>query len=171
MWLEGDSTVQAFRCDARRVESHFTGLEQAGTVKVLVASLDCANPRMNGHLQQALKMRQHPEIALRVKSIQLGPRNGDHLKVTTFAELTLSGQTRSIVIDGEARQTETGLAMTGRHRLRMTDFGVKPPTLMLGVVKVKDDVTVGFEFSIPQPGRHDDGPRGGGLRDSAAAAL
>ncbi len=163
VWLKGDSTVRSFRCDAKRVETKLKGLDQAGSmdalakseidgaVKILVSSLDCANGTMNEHLQDALKMRQHPEIALRVQSVQLGARNGDNVKITANGDLTLSGQTRPVVINGVARQTATGLVMQGEHRLKMTEFGVKPPSLMLGTMKVKDDVTVGFELAVPAP--------------------
>jgi polyisoprenoid-binding protein YceI len=163
VWLNGDSTVRAFRCDAKRVDTRLTGLEQTesvealgrssigGAVKILVSSLDCANGTMNDHLQKALKMREHPEIALRVKSVQLGARNGEDVKVTAKADLTLSGRTRPIIINGVARQTPAGVVMRGEHRLKMTDYGVTPPSLMLGTMKVKDDVAVGFELSIAAP--------------------
>ena len=106
---------------------------------------------MNEHLQDALKMRQHPEIALKVNSVEIGPSSGGSVKVTANADLSISGQSRSVVINGMARQTATGLVMQGEHKLKMTDYGVKPPSLMLGTMKVKDDVTVGFELAIPAP--------------------
>ncbi len=163
IWLNGDSTVRSFRCDAKRVDTQLPGLAQAGSVealsrseikgavKVLVASLDCANRTMNDHLQSALKMREHPEIALTVASVQVGEREGDAVKVIAKADLTLSGQTRSIVVNGLARESPKGLVLSGEYPLKMTDYGVNPPSLMLGTMKVKDDVKVGFELSIPAP--------------------
>ncbi len=160
LWLLGELPIYAFRCDAKRVETGLTGLDQAGTVealgrseiggalKLLVASFDCENGMMNEQLRSALKMREHPEIVLRMKALQLGARKGDGVEVLAKAELTLSGQTRSIVVDGVAKETPQGVVLLGEHRLKMTDYGVEPPSLLFGTLKVKEEVTVGFELSI-----------------------
>ncbi|MGA9521041.1 MAG: YceI family protein [Myxococcaceae bacterium] len=160
LWFQGELPIYAFRCDAKRVETGLTGLDQAGTIeafgrseiggalKILVASLDCDNGMMNEELRNALKMREHPEIFLKMKSLQLGERKGDVVEVLAKAELTLSGQTRSIVVNGVAKETPRGVVMLGEHQLKMTDYGVQPPSLLLGTIRVKDEVTVGFEFTI-----------------------
>ncbi|MGA9520394.1 MAG: YceI family protein [Myxococcaceae bacterium] len=163
VWLKGDSSVRSFRCDAKSVDTRLPGLAQAGSVealsraevtgevKILVFTLDCANRTMNDHLQNALKMREHPQIALKVNSVKLGERKGDAVNVIAKADLTISGQTRSIVLNAVANETPSGLVLSGEHKLKMTDYGVQPPSLMLGTMKVKDDVTVGFELSVAAP--------------------
>ena len=38
--------------------------------------------------------------------------------------------------------------MTGTHEVRMTEFGLKPPKLMLGTMKVDEKIKVGFEIAL-----------------------
>jgi hypothetical protein len=40
------------------------------------------------------------------------------------------------------------LRVTGKYELNMKDFGVKPPTLMLGTMRVGEKVTVNFDLLL-----------------------
>ena len=40
------------------------------------------------------------------------------------------------------------LVVSGAREVRMTEFGLKPPTLMLGTMKVDEKITVGFEVVL-----------------------
>ena len=45
-------------------------------------------------------------------------------------------------------QPDGSIALTGSLSLLMTDFGVEPPTAMLGMMKTADQVTVKFELRV-----------------------
>jgi polyisoprenoid-binding protein YceI len=158
--VEGDSTVRAFTCEAKSVSTELSGVEGissidqlenaavTGSAKLLVFSLDCANKTMNEHMRDALKMRQHPEIKLAFRAVELGARNGDKVEVSVKADLKLAGVTKAIVLKGQARETAKGLTVQGMHELKMTDYGLTPPSLMLGTMKVKDEVKIGFSLAL-----------------------
>jgi hypothetical protein len=38
----------------------------------------------------------------------------------------------------------------GSKQFKMTEYGVKPPTLMLGTMKVGDPVTVSFDLALSE---------------------
>jgi hypothetical protein len=40
------------------------------------------------------------------------------------------------------------LHVNGVYELRMTDYGLKPPTLMFGRIKVGETVMVGFDLLL-----------------------
>jgi len=44
--------------------------------------------------------------------------------------------------------TDGTLIVSGTREVRMTEFGLKPPTLMLGTMKVDEKITVGFEVVL-----------------------
>jgi len=49
----------------------------------------------------------------------------------------------------EASEGASGmLHVVGTHELRMTEWGLKPPTLMLGTMKVDERVKVGFDLLL-----------------------
>lgn len=163
VWLEGDSTVRAFKCEAKSVTTQLSGVEGvnsidrlekaavSGSASLLVYSLDCANKTMNEHMRDALKMKQHPEIKLSVRSIELGAKKGDRIEISVSADLKLAGQSKAIVLKGQATETGRGLTVQGSHELKMTEFGIKPPSLMLGTMNVKDEVKIGFSLSLERP--------------------
>ena len=50
--------------------------------------------------------------------------------------LTIAGQSREVTITGTAARQNGRLRVTGSKQLTMTDFGVKPPRLMAGTMRV-----------------------------------
>lgn len=153
VWVEGTSTVRAYRCESTSV----TGSAQATSaqladlatvpraeVSIPVASLDCRNGTMNGHMRKALKAEQNPTIRLRTGSVQVSPSGAAKIS----GDLTIAGQTRPVSIDGTATSEDGKVRVRGSKRLVMTDFGVQPPTLMMGTMKVAAPVTIGFDVVL-----------------------
>ena len=162
LWIEGTSTVRSFSCKASAfdaavgtsqdaaVRAVLAGEKAVDAVSVMVpaAKLDCGNGTMNSHMLKALKAAENPQITFRMTSYDLVPA-GAGMQGTLRGELTLGGVTRPIVVEAIAADGgDSTLLVTGRHVLKMTDYGLKPPTLMLGTMKVGDDVTVGFELRL-----------------------
>jgi polyisoprenoid-binding protein YceI len=153
VWVEGTSTVRSYRCESTSV----TGSAQASSaqladlatvpraeVSIPVASLDCRNGTMNGHMRKALKAEQNPTIRLRASGIQVSPSGAARIS----GDLTIAGQTRPVSIDGTAASDDGKVRVRGSKRLVMTDFGVQPPTLMMGTMKVAAPVTIGFDVTL-----------------------
>ncbi|HUF25672.1 MAG TPA: YceI family protein [Gemmatimonadaceae bacterium] len=161
LWVEGTSTVRSFECTATLVADVQTsrdgavaavlGGEKAVTTVVVTVpaeELDCRNGTMNNHMFKALKSKEHPTIEFRLESYDLAPA-GAGISGTLRGHLSLGGVTRPVTIEAAAADGGNGtLVVTGRHRLRMTEFGLKPPTLMLGTMRVGDNVDVGFELFL-----------------------
>ena len=68
--------------------------------------------------------------------------------VTLGGELTIAGQTKPVSIAATVTQTDAGFRVVGRAPIRMTEFGVRPPSLMLGTMRVADAVTVHFDVVL-----------------------
>jgi polyisoprenoid-binding protein YceI len=90
-----------------------------------------------------------PTIEFISRSVHLG--GTDQLEVT--GDLTLHGQTRAVTIPVRYRASDNGgFLFTGEFTIRQTDFALNPPTVGLGTVKVKDEVSIQFQFTAsPQP--------------------
>jgi hypothetical protein len=41
-----------------------------------------------------------------------------------------------------------GLLIRGTHALSMKSFGIKPPTMFMGILKTDDKVTIKFELEL-----------------------
>jgi polyisoprenoid-binding protein YceI len=162
LWAAGTSTVRAFQCQATsfdaKVESPtpgavaavLAGEKSVGAIEVAVPTdrLDCKNGTMNAHMLKALKAKEHPVIAFRVSSYELS-RAEAGVEVQLTGTLILGGVEKTIAITAQATPSDDGaLHVTGTHELRMSDYGLKPPSLMLGTMRVHDKIKVGFDIVL-----------------------
>lgn len=162
IWVDGTSTVRSFSCTAAVVEADvattkpnaagavFAG-EKAITdvaVRIPAKRLDCKNGTMNGHMFKAIKADAAPTIAFTLKSYDL-LESGDDVTTKMKGTLSLGGTTKDITIDAGLVQTPTGaLRVKGSYDLRLTEYGLKPPSLMMGSMKVGDLVKVNFDLLL-----------------------
>ena len=162
LWVAGTSTVRAFQCQAAafdaKVESSgadavaavLAGEKAVSTVEVTVPAekLDCRNGTMNEHMRKALKAKEFPTVVFRATSYDLA-RTSDSVAVTLNGSLTLGGVEKPMTVKAVAKAGDNGtLVISGTREVRMTEFGLKPPSLMLGTMKVDEKLTVGFEVVL-----------------------
>lgn len=162
LWISGTSTVRAFECQARAFDAKLESTGKAAVdallagekivssveVTVPVEQLDCRNGTMNEHMRKALKAAQHPTVVFRVDGYELA-RSTDGVAVTLNGTLTLGGVEKPITVNAQAKPGENGtLLVSGTREVRMTEFGLKPPTLMLGTLKVDERIKVGFDVIL-----------------------
>ena len=162
LWVNGTSTVRSFECKATEfdaaVETSGPGAAKAvvsgekavTTVSVTVpaARLDCSNKTMNEHMLKALKAKEHGTISFKLSSYDIA-KSGETVKGTLTGQLTLGGVTKPITMTATGAATpDGGLQVTGSHELNMKEYGLKPPTLMMGTMKVGETVKVSFDLIL-----------------------
>ena len=124
------------------------------TLSFPVHDIDCGDARMNDQLQHALQADRHPTIRFVLTPSQLervmqaGPT-----PVAVDGTLTIAGTSAPV----QTQVTVTpapgpALRVKGEQLLRMSTFGVKPPRLFFGALRVQDLVRVGFDFILQRPG-------------------
>ena len=153
LWLEGTSTVRSFKCSATRVDvavSAETTESPAAMVKnaslvVPVGQLDCGNKTMNEHMRKALKAEANPQITWKMTSYAVEGAN-----VVINGTLTIAGKENAIVLRGTGTAENGTIRFKGSKQFKMTEYGVKPPSLMLGTMKVGDPVTVSFDLVLSE---------------------
>lgn len=162
IWVNGTSNVRNFECTAATinvtVETNRPNAVHAVTigdkavgkvdVTVPVATMDCNNGTMNGHMKDALKAGDHPVIEFALESYAL-VNAGDSVGITLHGTLTVGGTTKPVTIAAEAKDVGGGvLQVAGEYALHMKEFDLKPPSLMLGTMKVAEAVTVHFDLLL-----------------------
>lgn len=164
LWIEGGSTVRSWDCEAGALEVTLTavngsdlaldGLGDAVSgldVRVPSQALDCDDGTMNGHMRDALEVEKHRTIEFRMDGYEIvagdaGPR------VEVTGTLQLHGVTRGIKLRAELAEETEGLRVRGMHVLDMKDYGVDPPRLMWGALRVHEDVEVHFDLLMATDG-------------------
>jgi len=119
------------------------------TVTASVPGIECGDNTMNKHLRKALKMDEYPEIRYQAEKYTLVD-NGS--AVQTSGELTIAGVTKPIGLGAKLiALPEGGTRVTGTVEINMADFGVKPPSLFFGALKVANIVSVKFDTVVKLP--------------------
>ena len=162
LWVDGSSTVRSWSCSATQIDATIEAGAPSAVeaviagekavkvvdVKIPVEKLDCKNGTMNEHMRKALKAKDAPVIAFTVTSYDVA-KGASGVAGTLNGQLTLGGQTKPITVKAAGAAGPDGtLHVTGTHELAMTEYGLKPPTLMLGTMKVGDKVKVSFDLYV-----------------------
>jgi polyisoprenoid-binding protein YceI len=156
VWVAGTSTVRGYRCESTQVtgtaDAASTELAQIGAARgeitIPVSTLDCRNGTMNGHMRTALKAPQNPAIRFRATSVRVTPSSATQGTVAMTGQLTIAGQTREVTVNGTAVREGANLRVRGTEELTMTDYGIQPPRLMAGTMRVHAPVTIGFDVVL-----------------------
>jgi polyisoprenoid-binding protein YceI len=159
LWFEGTSTVRDWSCKAPTIQAAIDaevdaaaavldGKKAVRTVDLTfpVAALDCENRTMNNHMRTALNATQHQSIRFTLTDYTLAKAAAT--TGTLNGTLMINGQTRPIVVPVQFANASGALRVTGRYPLPMTQWGVQPPRLMMGTLKVGDTVTVNFDLLL-----------------------
>jgi polyisoprenoid-binding protein YceI len=91
------------------------------------------------HALKSLNASRFPEIRFAAEQII---KTGDGYRLT--GTLQIRGKSREHVIDLRTEDLGGSWQMSAESRVRQTDFGVKPYSLLMGSVRVADEVTVSF---------------------------
>lgn len=123
-------------------------------VRVPATRLDCGLPAMNRDLRESLKVDSQPTIDFRLDRTEViaSPEQNNGLYIIrAYGWLSLAGNERQVDVLLEGERSESGeLRGWGSKNLKMSDFGIKPPSALFGLVRAHDDITVRFNF-IAEP--------------------
>jgi polyisoprenoid-binding protein YceI len=160
LWVDGTSTVRSFSCKAIEVDATVDGAPNAVAqvtagekginavrVRVETAKLECGNGTMNEHMRKALKAEANPVIDFQLGDYEVN-RGADGVTGTLNGTLSLGGVKKTIAIPATGKSEGGALHVTGSHPLKMTEYGLKPPALMFGRIKVGETVTVKFDLLL-----------------------
>jgi hypothetical protein len=153
--VSGTSTVRSWTCTVRGVLKvtagtgapplpGLTGGVQTATLTVPVKDFKCPNDEMTQHLLEAMKPEQHAEITYRLERYVV---NGKQAEAT--GAITINGVTAPLSVPLTLEESAQGLRVAGNTRIDMTKFGVAPPVVMLGLLKVGPQIRIEFKGAVP----------------------
>jgi hypothetical protein len=163
LWLVGDSTLHPFTSRTQQLDlfaemaAGRNTLLESGALKNLklvipVESLKSKEVTLDKNMYKALKTGEHPAIIFEMTGYEINPStisvSASHVKVA--GTLQVAGTQQAIELHSEAIPEPASLRVQGQYSLLMTDYGIKPPTMMLGTIKVKNKVTIHFDLHIDE---------------------
>ncbi len=153
--LDWSATTNAARTANVKVTSDlpggdffWVGVIQPGAVEsfdviVPVADLQSDRDNFTADMHKALKADQYPDIVFRMTRIEKKPGGAN-----AFGVLRVAGVEKEVVLPLVTTTRNGRLLVMGSVQLLMTDFGIEPPTAMMGMLKTDPKVTITFETTL-----------------------
>src|SRR5688572_28693034 len=96
---------------------------------------------------KAMKADKHPTITFRLTGYTVEAAAAA-VVVKPSGTLTVAGVEKPIDMVLDVREVAGALQVRGTRDLLMTDFGIKPPTMFMGMLKTHDKVTITFALQL-----------------------
>lgn len=125
---------------------------QDAVLNLRTKALDCDNDRMNSDLNDAMKSDDYPNISIWIKHAVLQnneatDKDGWYSAATT-ATITITSVRRPVILDVKAKKIGPNVFRFKCSKgLKMTDFGITPPTAMMGLIKVANEIKISFDLT------------------------
>jgi hypothetical protein len=118
--------------------------------EVLTETLKSEHTSMDDNTYKALDSKKNKTINYVLSSATITQSDAVTYQIRTIGKLTIAGTTKETDVNAIAKYNaaDKSFTLTGSKKIRMTDFGVKPPTMMLGTIKTGNDITVSFATKI-----------------------
>jgi polyisoprenoid-binding protein YceI len=158
--VEGTSTMHAYHCKTDKIMAYVDvdpGYTKDLTkiakpivsvkVNILVNTLKCGNGTMDKNLYSTLNAEKTPMITYTLSGYDILNGLSASFAANTKGSLKISGTEKLVDMKINAsRLSEGKVTAEGEQTLLMTDFGIKPPSFMLGTLKVGNEVKVRFNL-------------------------
>lgn len=114
-------------------------------------ALKSGKTAMDKNAYKALKADQHSKISAVLVSGEVSSKDKINYTLKGKMKLTIAGQTRETDIVATAKRiNDTSFSIKGEKNIKMTDYGMAPPSFMMGAVKTGDAIELGFDLVIHQ---------------------
>jgi polyisoprenoid-binding protein YceI len=118
-------------------------------VAIPAATLTSPREGLDKNMHKALQVNEHPDITFRLLRFESRPSPAGGLRA--IGVLTIAGVEREVALNITTARKGATLLVQGQLQLLMTDWGIKPPVALMGMLKTDPKVTVTFETTLAVP--------------------
>ena len=153
MTIYGTTNVHNFKSQVGQIKGELvvdgSKKVQSLTVEIPVHSIKSGEKLMDNKTYEAFNGTKYPNIVFQLLDVSSLQVSGDDINVIVNGNLTLAGVTRKISFKTTGKTVKAGsYEFKGSIALKMTDYKMKPPTAMLGVMKVGDAITLKYDINV-----------------------
>lgn len=149
--VSGTSTLHDWDMPSSTATGSMTATEAGGklteikslTITMPAETIKSGKKGMDKKAYEALKTDKHKNVVFTLRSAS---KSGDTWTLTgTF---NIAGTTKQVNL--KAKETASGgvYGLSGDYSFKLTEYGVTPPTAMMGSIKTGDDVKISFNVKF-----------------------
>ena len=151
--VSGNSTIRSWTCtvggtaevtpgSAAAVRGFDSGV-QAATLTVQVSEFECPEDEMREHLLEAMRAEEFPTIVFRLDGYEASSAGA-----VANGSLTILDSTRPVSFPVSLTPAGSGVQIEGELPIDMTQWGVEPPVVMLGMLRVRPQIRIEFSGTV-----------------------
>ena len=158
--FEGTSTLHGFTCTTKTMQAYIDvdpAYQTANLgalahpivgvqVVIPVKSLSCGG-ELEGNMLKTLNASQYPYVIYKLSEYDMvsGSASAASFIAATQGRLTIAGKENQIAMSINAARGSDGIVTAAAGQtIKMSDFGIKPPTFFLGSLRVGNELKVKF---------------------------
>ena len=156
--IQGETNINSFQCDVTeylRADTLFYWTNDASrklnftnsSLSIEVKRFDCHNKFISEDFRTALKADKNPNLKITFISMDQFSPNCNNQQVRGIVDIELAHVIkRSEIIYTAKSLTGNRIQLTGNHLFQFSDFNLKPPRKLAGLIRTKDQIKVSFQL-------------------------
>jgi polyisoprenoid-binding protein YceI len=154
--VKGSSTLHDWQMDTEKFDCVVKALNDNNKLIIQKVNFSCnstslksENSMMDKKAWDALKSDDFKTIQFESNEPNEFLLHDKKIQGKIVGELVLSGKTRKLILPFNGEMDETGnVKLTGEVSVKMSEFGIKPPTALMGSIKTGDEITIVYDLSF-----------------------
>ena len=113
-------------------------------------SLKSDHKAMDKNTYKALDTKKNPNISFVLTSATVVGKGGNNYQLNCIGKLTIAGTVKEteLLAIGKYNPADKSFTVSGVKKMKMTDYNVKPPTVMLGTIKTGNDIAISYNLKF-----------------------
>ncbi|NVK53350.1 MAG: YceI family protein [Flavobacteriaceae bacterium] len=138
------------KTNATMILSSIENTKDIESLKVIIGatSIKSGKRLMDKLTYKALKSKKYPFITFVFKKGKLVKENDNEIDIELNGDLTIAGVTKNVTVLTNVNKKGTDIFLKGTYKLKMTDYGIKPPRALFGTIKTGDEITINFNLKF-----------------------
>jgi len=155
--IDGTSNIHDWNITAENQQGKIVVAFENGTLtnidqldfSVTAESLKSGKSSMDKNTYKALNTGKYKQIVYKLKKVNsINCTTNTSCKLKTTGSLTIAGTTKSIDITFDVKITDSKIILSGSKIIKMTEYGIEPPTAVFGTITTGDNLDIKFESSF-----------------------
>ncbi|RTL57400.1 MAG: YceI family protein [Sphingobacteriales bacterium] len=157
--IDGRSNVNTFKCGVKEflrtdtlVYMSYEGIQKRaslkGSVTININRFDCGHKFMTNDLRKTLKSDENPNLVIRFISMDKIRETNMNQVTKGIVEIQLAGVTKQYEVNYAIQNNNKNMILTGNRKILFSDFSLKPPTRLAGLIKVEEELNVQFQLML-----------------------
>jgi len=132
--------------DYEAIDRNYVTIDNA-VLSFPLADFDCGQQIKNKEFREFLKEAVYPTIEIDLKGLEIYDRSEDGSLGRFVATVEVAAVQRKQDIQiVDISSDDSSSTYSGHVNINVRDYGLEPPVKFLGMVKVKEEVAIDFEF-------------------------